>query len=187
MDCKEFNHMVDKIIDNNINDKEEILYKEHIAECSQCRQDLEEILKVNEGLEGLSMQEPPINFTSQVVNRAKNEGLLSIKPKKITVLSKFAMAVASFLFLFLLLDYTILPYHTKQENLGREQDIGIQHYQEDMQLESKEMDINLSGMEIYSVEEQRSERGLRNIIVFVSAIVLASPFIIEVYKRKTTY
>lgn len=175
MDCREFANLIDRIIDNKITAQEEVIFKEHISNCPTCCEEYADILKINQALEEMGKQELPSNFTAQVVNRAKREGLILTKPQKITVFSKIAMAVASFLFLFLLLDYTVLPHYTDEGNV-RIKDFQIQ----------QETEGNMERVRL-GMGRTDDRRGLRNAIVLASAILLSSPFVIETYKRKATY
>lgn len=192
MNCKEFNHIIDKIIEQDLTEKEEHLYKEHVARCLNCKKELAELLEINSRLQELDKLDPPSNFTSQVVNRAHKEGLFTKKPKAVSMLSKLSMAVASFLLLFLLLDYTVLPFYS-QRNLDDTPDFGIQNYQtqdEILDNESKEMKME-SEESLYRIastlDEPTQERNLRNTIVLVIAGLLSAPFAIEFYKRKKKY
>lgn len=187
MNCNELNQIIDRIIDQDLTEKEEHLYKEHVANCANCKAELTEILEINRQLEELEKIDPPSNFTSQVVNRAYKEGLFTKKHKYVSMLSKLSMAVASFLLLFLLLDYTVLPFYT-QQNQKDNRWIDTQHYQaqevnpEEIKIEREEMTFRIA-----STDQPDGERNLRNTVVLVTAVFLSAPFIIEFYKRKKTY
>jgi len=200
MDCIQFQNLIYRAIDHKqgLDEKEKRSLDEHTSACKQCKEQLAELMEIEEILGSIKKVEPPVKLKEMVVNAAIKEGLIIDTPKyRISTVSKFCAVAASFLLLFMLNEvFMISPftgedqsndqlYMTENESTN----IGVRNIKD---VEEELFKDNLEGEEDGTLTnsysggqiDENKNNNKRNVGLLLASGVLVIPLGIDLYNRR---
>ena len=201
MDCREFQKLINRAIDEEIDKPHRRLIDEHISVCNKCKEELDEIMEVEKSLKSMEKVEPPFKLKEMVVKAAVQEGLLvETRKYSISIVSKVCAIAASFLLLFMLSDAFTMNPLTQNNQLRQpysaEEDISEHRLRNNDEeegqiftesLESKEQIITGYGIDDSVRDELDGVLNLankRNIVLLLVSGALFAPLAVNLYNRR---
>ncbi len=108
INCKNFRENICAYIDNELNIKERLSFDEHVNNCSDCKRELDEMIRIVALCTELPQQELPVDFKAglhekltAVAGRQENKVISIKKPRGFLFLKTFASVAAALLLVLL--------------------------------------------------------------------------------------